>query len=67
MKIAGVSLGTSFDTVKASLGQPTSENVMSLPMDALILSTLIIGGSMDILDIIAITFAVYSLNIMVAR
>jgi len=25
------------------------------------------GGSMDILDIIAITFAVYSLNIMVAR
>ena len=25
MKIAGVSLGTSFDAVKASLGQPTSE------------------------------------------
>lgn len=36
-------------------------------MDALILSTLITGGSMDILDIIVITFAVYSLNIMVAR
>lgn len=25
MRIAGVSLGTSFDAVKASLGQPTSE------------------------------------------
>lgn len=36
-------------------------------MDVLILSTLMTGGSMDILDIIAITFAVYSLNIMVAR
>mgnify|MGYP006911857051 FL=1 len=36
-------------------------------MDALILSTLITGGFMDILDIIAITFAVYSLNIMGAK
>ena len=36
-------------------------------MDALILSTLITGGFMDILDVIAITFEVYSLNIMAAR
>ena len=113
MKIAGVSLGTSFDAVKASLGQPTSEKRDELTyggikfghslmqdsrpivwyitvsnrdavtargiavgdtlkrlwtfMDALILSTLITVGSMDISDIIAITFAVYSLNIMAAR
>ncbi len=36
-------------------------------MDALILSILITVGSMDISDIIAITFEVYSLNIMVVR
>ena len=35
MKIAGVSLGTSFDAVKASLGQPTGEKRDGLPMEAL--------------------------------
>lgn len=35
MKIAGVSLGTSFDAVKASLGHRLVKNVMSLPMEAL--------------------------------
>ena len=105
MKIAGVSLGTSFDAVKASLGQPTSEKRDELTYggikfghslmqdsrpivwyitvsnrDAVTTRGIAVGDTlkkvmdvygrpdfMDILDIIAIIFAVYSLNIMVAK
>ena len=71
MKIAGVALGTPFDAVKASLGQPTSEKRDELTYGGIKFGHSLMQDSRPIvwyiLDIIAIIFAAYSLNIMGAR